>query len=167
MGATGTVESHSKAVADRVGTRHAGGFELGQYPVCVPVEADGDRLAHAATVSRVVMRACWVARACARSPLVVGGRDVRSPRSIITVERDGLPSSVWCRRAMAMTLPTDEGRERTLTVLVGQEGRSRQQLTRWVVLERSERSGHRARVDDRAGRMVDRWGGVLDRLVSV
>jgi hypothetical protein len=35
------------------------------------------------------------------------------------------------------------------------------------VLEQYERAGHRARVDDSAGRMIERWGDVLDRLGSV
>jgi predicted transcriptional regulator len=68
---------------------------------------------------------------------------------------------------MAMTLRTDDELERALTTLAEQEGLSRQEIIRRAVLERYERAGHRARVDDSAQRMVDRWGDVLDRLGSV
>ena len=68
---------------------------------------------------------------------------------------------------MALTLRTDEELERALTTLAQQEGLSRQEIIRRAVLERYERAGHRARVDDSAQRMVDRWGDVLDRLGSV
>ena len=68
---------------------------------------------------------------------------------------------------MALTLRTDEELERALTTLAQQEGLSRQEIIRRAVLERYERAGHRARVDDSAQRMVERWGDVLDRLGSV
>ena len=68
---------------------------------------------------------------------------------------------------MALTLHTDEELERALTTLAQQEGLSRQEIIRRAVLERYERAGHRARVDDSAQRMVERWGDVLDRLGSV
>jgi predicted transcriptional regulator len=68
---------------------------------------------------------------------------------------------------MALTLRTDEELEHALTILAEQEGLSRQEIIRRAVLERYERAGHRARVDDSAQRMVDRWGDVLDRLGSV
>ena len=68
---------------------------------------------------------------------------------------------------MALTLRTDEELERALTTLAQQEGLSRQEIIRRAVLERYERAGHRARVDDSAQRMVGRWGDVLDRLGSV
>jgi hypothetical protein len=68
---------------------------------------------------------------------------------------------------MALTLRTDEELERALTALAEREGLSRQEVIRRAVLDRYERAGHRARVDDSAQRMVDRWGDVLDRLGSV
>ncbi len=68
---------------------------------------------------------------------------------------------------MALTLRTDEELEHALTTLAEREGLSRQEIIRRAVLERYERAGHRARVDDSAKRMVDRWGDVLDRLGSV
>ena len=68
---------------------------------------------------------------------------------------------------MAPTLRTDEELERALTTLAQQEGLSRQEIIRRAVLERYERAGHRARVEDSAQRMADRWGDVLDRLGSV
>jgi hypothetical protein len=74
---------------------------------------------------------------------------------------------VWYRRHMALTLRTDEELERALTALAEREGLSRQEIIRRAVLERYERAGHRARVDDSAQRMADRWGDVLDRLGSV
>ena len=40
------------------------------------------------------------------------------------------------------------------------------EIIRRAVLERYERSAHERRVDDAAGRMVARWGDVLDRLGS-
>ncbi len=51
--------------------------------------------------------------------------------------------------------------------LAAEGGLSRQGIIRRAVLERYERAGHRAPVDDSAQRMVDRWGDVLDRLGSV
>jgi hypothetical protein len=68
---------------------------------------------------------------------------------------------------MALTLRTDEELEHALTTLAEREGLSRQEIIRRAVLERYERAGHQARVDDSAQRMVDRWGDVLDRLGSV
>lgn len=68
---------------------------------------------------------------------------------------------------MALTLRTDDELEHALTTLAEREGLSRQEIIRRAVLERYERAGHHARVDDSAQRMVDRWGDVLDRLGSV
>lgn len=68
---------------------------------------------------------------------------------------------------MAMTLRTDEELERALEALARAEGLSKQEVVRRAVLERFERAGHRARVDDAAERMIERWGDVLDRLGSV
>jgi predicted transcriptional regulator len=68
---------------------------------------------------------------------------------------------------MALTLRTDDELERALTALAESEGLSRQEVIRRAVLERYERAGHRARIEDSAKRMVDRWGDVLERLGSV
>jgi predicted transcriptional regulator len=68
---------------------------------------------------------------------------------------------------MALTLRTDDELERALDALADAEGLSRQEIIRRAVLERYERTGHRARVDDSASRMLDRWGDVIDRLGSV
>jgi predicted transcriptional regulator len=68
---------------------------------------------------------------------------------------------------MAMTLRTDEELEHALTTLAEQEGLSRQEIIRRAVLERYQRAERRARVDDSAQLMVDRWADVLDRLGSV
>lgn len=68
---------------------------------------------------------------------------------------------------MALTLRTDDELERALAALAESEGLSRQEVIRRAVLERYERAGHRARVDDSAQRMLDRWADVLDRLGSV
>jgi predicted transcriptional regulator len=68
--------------------------------------------------------------------------------------------------AMAMTLRTDGELEQALDALAKSEGLSRQEVIRRAVLERYERAGHRARVDESARRMIDRWGDVLDRLGS-
>jgi hypothetical protein len=68
---------------------------------------------------------------------------------------------------MALTLRTDDELERALTALAESEGLSRQEVIRRAVLERYERAGHRARVDDSAERMADRWADVLERLGSV
>jgi predicted transcriptional regulator len=68
---------------------------------------------------------------------------------------------------MALTLRTDDELERALAALAESEGLSRQEIIRRAVLERYERSSHRARVEDSAERMIDRWGDVLDRLGSV
>ena len=66
-----------------------------------------------------------------------------------------------------MTLRTDDELEHALDALARSEGLSRQEGIRRAVLERYERAGHRARVDDSAARMLERWGDVLDRLGSV
>jgi predicted transcriptional regulator len=68
---------------------------------------------------------------------------------------------------MAFTVRTDDELERALAALTESEGLSRQEVIRRAVLDRYERAGHRARVDDSAQRMIDRWGDVLDRLGSV
>ena len=68
---------------------------------------------------------------------------------------------------MAFTVRTDDELERALTALAESEGLSRQEVIRRAVLDRYERAGHRARVEDSAQRMIDRWGDVLDRLGSV
>ena len=68
---------------------------------------------------------------------------------------------------MALTLRTDAELDRVLDALSKSEGLSRQEVIRRAVLERYERAGHRARVDESAGRMIERWRDVLDRLGSV
>lgn len=67
---------------------------------------------------------------------------------------------------MALTLRTDDELERALETLAASEGLSRQEVIRRAVLERYERAGHAAKVDDSADRMLRRWGDVLDRLGS-
>lgn len=66
-----------------------------------------------------------------------------------------------------MILRTDDELERALTALAGAEGISRQEVVRRAVLERYERSGHAARVQASATRLIDRWGDVLERLGTV
>lgn len=67
---------------------------------------------------------------------------------------------------MAMTLRTDDELERALEILARKEGLSKQEVVRRAVLERLDRAGHRARVEDSAERMIERWGDVLERLGS-
>jgi hypothetical protein len=67
---------------------------------------------------------------------------------------------------MAFTLRTDATLEEALTSLSEFEGISRQEVIRRAVLERLERSGHVARVDDSTKRMATRWNDVLERLGS-
>lgn len=68
---------------------------------------------------------------------------------------------------MALTLRTDDELEQALATLAEAEGLSRQEVIRRAVLERYERAGHRARVEDSAARMLERWGDVIERLGSV
>ena len=68
---------------------------------------------------------------------------------------------------MAMTLRTDDELDRALAALAPAEGTSRQEIIRRAVLERYERSGHAARVQESSGRLIDRWGDVLHRLGTV
>jgi len=68
---------------------------------------------------------------------------------------------------MALTLRTDDELEKALTALAEAEGASRQEIIRRAVLERYERSGHAARVQQSSERLIDRWGDVLDRLGTV
>lgn len=65
---------------------------------------------------------------------------------------------------MAMTLRTDAQLEAALSALAEEEGISRQEIIRRAVLERYERAGHRARVQDSSSRMIDKWADVLERL---
>ncbi len=66
-----------------------------------------------------------------------------------------------------MTLRIDEELEQALSDLSESEGLSRQEIVKRAVLERHERSGHRARVAASSGRAREHWGEVLDRLGSV
>ena len=68
---------------------------------------------------------------------------------------------------MALTLRTDDELEAALTALAASEGISRQEVIRRAVLERYDRAGHAARVQDATDRLIERWGDVLDRLGSV
>jgi predicted transcriptional regulator len=68
---------------------------------------------------------------------------------------------------MAFTVRTDQEMERALTALAEAEGASRQEIVRRAVLERYERAGHTARVQESAGRLAERWADVLERLGSV
>jgi hypothetical protein len=65
---------------------------------------------------------------------------------------------------MALTLRTDEQLDAALDALAASEGASKQEVIRRAVLERYERQGHRALVDESAARLKDQWGDVLDRL---
>jgi len=68
---------------------------------------------------------------------------------------------------MALTLRTDDELEKALTALAEAEGASRQEIIRRAVLERYERSGHAARVEESSARLIDKWGDVLHRLGTV
>jgi predicted transcriptional regulator len=67
---------------------------------------------------------------------------------------------------MAFTVRTDAVLEAALDALSKAEGLSRQEIVRRAVIERYEQSEHVARVNDSTGRMVVRWGDVLERLGS-
>lgn len=69
--------------------------------------------------------------------------------------------------AKALTLRTDDELEKALTAIAEAEGASRQEIIRRAVLERYERSGHAARVQESSARLIDKWGDVLDRLGTV
>ena len=66
-----------------------------------------------------------------------------------------------------MTLRTDDELERALSALADAEGISRQEVVRRAVLDRYERSGHAARVEESSRRLAAQWGDVLQRLGSV
>ena len=68
---------------------------------------------------------------------------------------------------MALTLRTDEELDRALAALAESEGASRQEVIRRAVLDRYERSGHAARVEESTSRLIEKWGDVLDRLGTV
>lgn len=72
--------------------------------------------------------------------------------------------SGWYHRGVAMTLRTDAELENALAALAAAEGASRQEIIRRAVLERYERAGHAARIEDSSNRMIAKWGDVLDRL---
>jgi len=75
--------------------------------------------------------------------------------------------SLWYHFGMALTLRTDDELEKALTALAEAEGASRQEIIRRAVLERYERSGHAARVEESSARLIDKWGDVLHRLGTV
>lgn len=66
-----------------------------------------------------------------------------------------------------MTLRTDAELETALGALAATEGISRQEVIRRAVLDRFERTGRAARVQDSTSRMMHKWGDVLERLGSV
>jgi predicted transcriptional regulator len=68
---------------------------------------------------------------------------------------------------VALTVRTDDELEKALTALAEAEGASRQEIIRRAVMERYERNGHAARVEESSARLIDRWGDVLDRLGTV
>ena len=68
---------------------------------------------------------------------------------------------------MAMTLRTDEELDVALAALADAEGTSRQEIIRRAVLDRYERAGHAARVQDSSTRLIDTWSDVLERLGTV
>lgn len=68
---------------------------------------------------------------------------------------------------MAMTLRTDAELDNALRTLAAAEGASRQEIIRRAVLDRYERHGHAARVQDSANRMIDQWADVIERLGSM
>ena len=70
----------------------------------------------------------------------------------------------WYHRAVALTVRTDAEMEKALTALAEAEGASRQEIIRRAVLDRYERHGHVGRVEASRGRMLVRWGDVLERL---
>lgn len=72
--------------------------------------------------------------------------------------------SDWYRPRVALTVRTDQEMEHALTALAHSEGTSRQEVIRRAVLERYERAGHRARVQQSTSLLADRWADVLDRL---
>ena len=65
---------------------------------------------------------------------------------------------------MAFILRMDATLGEALTSLSEFEGVARQEVIRRAVLDRLERSGDVARVDDSTHRMVTRWNDVLERL---
>lgn len=67
---------------------------------------------------------------------------------------------------MAFTVRPDTKLEEALKTLAREEGVSRQEVIRRAVLDRYERAGHRARVEQSAERLAERWQAVLDRLHS-
>jgi predicted transcriptional regulator len=65
---------------------------------------------------------------------------------------------------MAFTVRVDEELEHALAALASSEGTSKQEIVRRAVLDRFERAEHMGIVADSVGRMIERWGDVLDRL---
>ena len=69
-------------------------------------------------------------------------------------------------RVVALTPRPDDEFEAALTALAQSEGVSRQEAVRRAVLERHERAGYRAGVQDSAHRLTERWGDLLRRLAD-
>ena len=63
-----------------------------------------------------------------------------------------------------MTLRTDDELDAALTALATAEGVSKQEVLRRAVMERYERTSHRARVSASSERMLSTWSDTLDRL---
>lgn len=66
-----------------------------------------------------------------------------------------------------MTLRTDEELDAALTELAEREGISKQEVVRRAVLEKRDRTSHRARVDLIAGEVIVDYAEALERLGSV
>ena len=93
-------------------------------------------------------------------------KDVCDHSPPCSVSATALLVSKWYHYEMALTVRTDPALEEALTALATSEGASRQEIIRRAVLERFQRNGHTSRVSDSAGRMIDRWGDVIERLGS-
>lgn len=63
-----------------------------------------------------------------------------------------------------MTVRTDAELDQALTELAETLRISKQEVIRQAVLEKRERTSHRARIAAISEEMIDRWGDVLDRL---
>jgi hypothetical protein len=68
---------------------------------------------------------------------------------------------------MAMTLRTDDELDAALAELAEREGISKQEVVRRAVLERRDRTSHRARVDAIVSDVLVDYAEALDRLGSV
>jgi hypothetical protein len=78
----------------------------------------------------------------------------------------GYVVSDWYRSVMAMTLRIDDELEQALTELAAAEGTSRQEVVKRAVIDRRDRTVHRAKVEQITNELMVEYADLLRRLAE-